>query len=149
MVTCHCLDASKLPSSWDYSYDRVLCDVPCSGLGLLPKRPEIRSRVTSDTIERLLPLQQEILKNGAKATARGGTLLYSTCTLSPPENETQIMTFLNSPEGEGFILDDLTSELPLPVQNMVSTRLPGSVLLMPPGMDSDGFFIARLRRLHA
>lgn len=148
-VTCHCLDASKLPSSWDYSYDRVLCDVPCSGLGLLPKRPEIRSRVTSDTIERLLPLQQEILKNGAKATARGGTLLYSTCTLSPPENETQIMTFLNSPEGEGFILDDLTSELPLPVQNMVSTRLPGSVLLMPPGMDSDGFFIARLRRLHA
>lgn len=146
-VSSHCLDASELPSSWNLTFDRVLCDVPCSGLGLLAKRPEIRSRVNMDTIERLVPLQQAILRNGAKATAIGGTLLYSTCTLSPMENENQIQTFLASHEGHEFALDDLTFDLPFPVCHMVSTRLPGTVLLMPPDMDSDGFFIARLRRM--
>lgn len=148
-VFSHCLDASELPSSWNLTFDRVLCDVPCSGLGLLSKRPEIRSRVNLDTIERLVPLQQAILRNGAKATAIGGTLLYSTCTLSPMENEAQIQTFLASNEGDGFALDDLTLELPITVRHMVSTRLPGTVLLMPPDMDSDGFFIARLCRIRA
>ncbi|NMA18096.1 MAG: 16S rRNA (cytosine(967)-C(5))-methyltransferase RsmB [Clostridiaceae bacterium] len=146
-VSCLCLDASRLPSTWDKSFDRVLCDVPCSGLGLLSKRPEIRSRVNLETIERLLPLQQSILRCGAKATAIGGTLIYSTCTLSPMENEAQIQMFLTSPEGREFALEDLTQDLPLPVRHMVSTRLPGAVLLMPPDMNSDGFFIARLRRM--
>ena len=75
------------------SFDRVLCDVPCSGLGVIGKKPDIREK-TLDGIENLLLTQQKILQNGAKYLAPNGRLVYSTCTVNHHENEAQIRQFL-------------------------------------------------------
>ena len=75
------------------SFDRVLCDVPCSGLGVIGKKPDIREK-TLDGIENLLLTQQKILQNGAKYLAPNGRLVYSTCTVNHHENEAQVRQFL-------------------------------------------------------
>ncbi|NLA96054.1 MAG: 16S rRNA (cytosine(967)-C(5))-methyltransferase RsmB [Clostridiaceae bacterium] len=146
-----CVHDATLPSSdFAQAFDRVVCDVPCSGLGLLQKRPEIRSRVTRESIDRLREVQQAILESGSLAVAPGGRLLYSTCTLNPQENEEQIMAFLGSEAGEAFELDDLEEEIETALceamEPPLSGRLPATVLFMPHRDQTDGFYIARLRR---
>lgn len=158
-VEQHCLDATAHRDEFDDAFDIVLCDVPCTGLGLLQKRPEIRSRVTSETVGRLLPIQRAILANGSKAVVAGGLLIYSTCTINPEENEEQVKTFLASDEGGAFELvhpDEsvlgprggvrLASEQLIP-EKLFSLRLPGALLLLPHVCHSDGFFIALMRRM--
>lgn len=144
-------DAAALEEDMTGSFDRVLCDVPCSGLGLLSKRPEIRSRVTRESIDRLRGIQGRILASGARALAPGGRLLYSTCTINPEENEEQIKDFLASEAGASFELEDLTGELLSLLGDSVhrpfSDRLPGTILFLPHLHDTDGFFLARLRRM--
>ncbi len=135
-----CLDAADHHEAFDSSFDIVLCDVPCTGLGLLQRRPEIRSRVTRETAGRLLPIQRAILRNGSRAVVPGGVLMYSTCTINPAENEDQIRDFLGSCEGKAFEAEHITTGLPS------SSRMPGTLLLLPHLAGSDGFFIARLRR---
>lgn len=75
-------------------YDLVLCDVPCSGLGVTAKKPEIRLRMTYDRIQELLPLQAAILDRAAHYVAPGGHLFYLTCTHNRQENEAQADLFL-------------------------------------------------------
>lgn len=143
-------DATREEASWKEAFELVLCDVPCSGLGLLHKRPEIRFRVTAASIDRLIGIQREILEKAATTVAPGGQLLYSTCTINPKENEDQISWFLKSPVGRSFDLVDLTGDLAgimgdeasLPM----SDRLAGTVALLPPREETDGFFIARLQK---
>ena len=77
------------------SFDRVLCDVPCSGLGVIGKKPDIREK-TLDGIENLLLTQQKILQNGAKYLAPNGRLVYSTCTVNVQENQNQVEKFLSA-----------------------------------------------------
>jgi len=157
-VDRYCIDATVHRDEFDDSFELVLCDVPCTGLGLLQKRPEIRSRVTSETVERLLPIQRAILTNGSKAVVAGGLLMYSTCTINPEENEEQVRAFLDSNEGEAFELIHLdidrigaysdncpTSEQKIP-ESPLQARLPGTLLLLPHMCHSDGFFIALMRR---
>ena len=143
-------DASQPSLEFSRAFDRVICDVPCSGLGLLQKRPEIRSRVTRESIGRLRAVQRSILESGSQAVAPGGRLLYSTCTLNPEENEEQIVVFLGSEAGEDFELDDLGGETEAALNGAMepplSGRLPSTVLFMPHRDQTDGFFIARLRR---
>lgn len=143
-------DATVVNPAWRESFDLVLCDVPCSGLGLIQKRPEIRLRVNAESIERLIGIQRDILEHAASAVAPGGRLLYSTCTLNPHENELQIERFLASEAGQTFELEDLKAELveilPGEIKLPMSERLPGSVFFWPPRDQTDGFFIARLRR---
>ncbi len=144
-------DATVAQPAWVEAFDRVICDVPCSGLGLLQKRPEIRSRVTRESIDRLRALQAAILERAASYVAPGASLLYTTCTLNPEENEDQVQAFLASDQGRTFRLDDLADELeellgaslPAPL----SDRLPATALLLPHRDGTDGFFIARLRRV--
>lgn len=71
-------------------FDRILCDVPCSGLGVLAKKPDIRYKSEND-VQKLPELQYRILKTSAQYLKNGGTLVYSTCTLNPAE----IMTSSN------------------------------------------------------
>lgn len=143
-------DATRLDPDFAGSFDLVICDVPCSGLGLLQKRPEIRGRVSRESIDRLRVLQGQILSNGARAVAPGGRLLYTTCTINPEENEKQVASFLDSGPGQAFELDWLDRELDQALGGAIppprSDRMPGTVCFMPHRDGTDGFYIARLRR---
>jgi 16S rRNA (cytosine967-C5)-methyltransferase len=122
-------------------FDRVLVDPPCSGLGTLQARPDLRWRVTAQDIEMLAQIQMAILTAGAQALRPGGVLVYSTCTLSPQENERQIERFLA--RNSHFALDDLSHEQ----QSHIHPSMSKALLTMPHRDRTAGFFIARLRRV--
>lgn len=122
-------------------FDRVLVDPPCSGLGTLQARADLRWRVTPEGVEQMSRVQASILAAGADALRPGGVLVYSTCTISPTENEHVIANFLDS--HVDFSLDDLTKE---PAFASVAGRTAGTVLTLPHRDRTAGFFIARLRR---
>ncbi len=92
-------DATKRDDSQKEQYDRVLIDAPCSGLGIIRKKPEIRYK-TKQQIESLYDTQQKILESGASYVKRGGILVYSTCTINRRENEEQVQDFLSKYEFE-------------------------------------------------
>jgi 16S rRNA (cytosine967-C5)-methyltransferase len=123
-------------------FDRVLVDPPCSGLGTLQARADLRWRVTPEHVPKLAAIQAAILAAGAAAVRPGGVLVYSTCTISPSENELQISAFLQSnPE---FGLDDLGVS---DGGGIGSPVMDGRAMLTLPQRDrTAGFFIARLRR---
>ena len=77
----------------------VLCDVPCSGLGITGRKPDIKYNVTEETIESLVPLQRSILYNGARYVKPGGRLVYSTCTVTERENRGNTDMFLKDVPG--------------------------------------------------
>jgi 16S rRNA (cytosine967-C5)-methyltransferase len=123
-------------------YDRVLVDPPCSGLGTLQARPDLRWRIEPARLAELEREQTEILAAGARALRPGGVLVYSTCTISPTENERRIATFLDA--HPDFALDDLGGELPALRHPSPDAR--ETLLTMPHRDRTAGFFIARLRR---
>lgn len=121
-------------------YDRVLVDPPCSGLGTLQSRPDLRWRASPEGIRRLAADQSEILDVAALAVAPGGRMVYSTCTLSATENERQVTAFLG--RHPSFSLDPPDSDL----RPWEHPTVPGLLLALPHRHGSDGFFIARMSR---
>jgi 16S rRNA (cytosine967-C5)-methyltransferase len=121
-------------------FDRVLVDPPCSGLGTLHARPDLRWRVSPEKISELSQAQAAILAAGARALRPGGTLVYSTCTLSAVENEQLIEQFLYG--NSDFELDDLVGEWP----SHSHPRAPRFLMTLPDRDRTAGFFIARMRR---
>jgi len=89
-------DGTVCLTELENSADCVLADVPCSGLGVIHKKPDIKWRRTEEDIEELCQIQKEILKTAAAYVKSGGTLVYSTCTILPEENRLQIEEFLKS-----------------------------------------------------
>ncbi|HEY1450474.1 MAG TPA: 16S rRNA (cytosine(967)-C(5))-methyltransferase RsmB [Solirubrobacteraceae bacterium] len=136
-------DAAR-PREQPAAFDRVLVDPPCSGLGTLQARADLRWRVSEDAVAQMAVTQRAILAAGAEALRPGGVLVYSTCTISPIENEHVIESFLDS--HDDFRLDDLASELPGYADGAPRISLPGTVLTLPHRDGTAGFFIARLRR---
>jgi 16S rRNA (cytosine967-C5)-methyltransferase len=132
-------------------FDRVLVDPPCSGLGTLQARADLRWRLTPEAVREMAHEQERILAAGAAALRPGGLLVYSTCTISPIENERLIAAFLQShPE---FSIDDLAAERPRFAGRSSggsrdrAAEIRGRCLLTLPNRDrTAGFFIARLRR---
>lgn len=108
-------------------YDAVLCDVPCSGYGVLARKPDMKLRLKPQDIDELVPVQKEILDRAAAQVRPGGRLVYSTCTLNKKENEKQVESFLAS--HPDFELDKQET--------------------IDPGKDHGGFYIARLFRKKA
>ena len=117
--------------------DVVLADVPCSGYGIIRKKPDIRYKDPT-TMAELPQLQLQILSQQARYVKKGGVLLYSTCTLLRRENEAVVCAFLQ--EHHEFTLE----ALPLPPVFPKNTD--GMLTLIPGEYDTDGFFIAKLRR---
>jgi 16S rRNA (cytosine967-C5)-methyltransferase len=118
----------------------VLVDPPCSDLGTLAARPDARWRKDPAAVAELAARQAAILQAAAQAVRPGGVLVYSTCTISPAENERPIEDFLR--QHADFALDDPPSDLPV-------WDHPGVPMLqqsLPHRDGTDGFFIARLRR---
>jgi 16S rRNA (cytosine967-C5)-methyltransferase len=122
------------------AYDRVLVDPPCSDLGTLASRPDARWRKDPAAVAELAERQDAILAVAAQAVRAGGVLVYSTCTISPAENERRIEAFLE--RHEDFELDDPPSDLPVWDHPMVPTLQQS----LPHRDGTDGFFIARMRR---
>ena len=122
------------------AYDRVLVDPPCSDLGTLASRPDARWRKTADQPARLAATQGAILRAGAAAVRPGGTLVYSTCTISPSENEGVVAAFLA--EHTAFEADDLREAVPV----WQHPSVPRHLQTLPHRDGTEGFFIARLRR---
>ena len=116
--------------------DVVVCDVPCSGLGIIRKKPDIRYKELS-ALAALPALQRAILQNASRYVKSGGTLLYSTCTLLPEENEAVTDDFLA--RNQEFSYDSFF--LPGPVG-----RVDGHMTLWPQRHGTDGFYICRMTR---
>lgn len=120
----------------DGRFDRVLCDVPCSGLGVIFKKPDIKYKPI-DKINALPQIQYEILKNASRYVKVGGTLVYSTCTLCRNENEGNIERFLK--ENHDFA--------PVDFEIGLVKSLDGYYTFFPHVTGTDGFFVAKLKRI--
>lgn len=130
-------DATVFVPQWENTMDVVIADVPCSGYGIIRKKPDIRYK-DPDTMAELPGLQLAILKNQARYVRPGGVLLYSTCTLVRKENEGVVEKFLKDHS------DFSAENLKLPPVFPENTT--GMLTLIPGEYDTDGFFICRLRR---
>lgn len=130
------LDGRKIGNLYENKADKVLVDAPCSGLGVLHRRPDARLKKTEEDIKHLPKLQNELLESGAKAVKNGGVLVYSTCTVESRENEEVVKIFLE--KHSEFSLDNTGDYLPL------KKREEKMIQLLPTRDNTDGFFIARM-----
>jgi 16S rRNA (cytosine967-C5)-methyltransferase len=139
------IEADAAANGMASGFDRVLVDPPCSDLGALASRPDARWRKSPRTIERLVELQGQILLRGLEALRPGGTLVYSTCTISRREGEEQIAALLSgAAAGEAPLLsvDDLGALAP----DLASSHDRRCLQLRPDRDTTTGFFVCRLRK---
>jgi 16S rRNA (cytosine967-C5)-methyltransferase len=114
-------------------FDAVLVDPPCTGLGVLSSRPDVRWRRRPEALGELVKLQRELLERAISLTRPGGRVVYSTCTLLAAENEDVV-------RASGVRLADVTDQFP----HLAHPRLKGALLTLPGRDHTDGFFVARL-----
>ncbi len=140
------IEADATAAGMAPGFDRVLLDAPCSDLGALASRPDARWRKSPRTIERLVEVQDSLLRNAAAVLRPGGTLVYSTCTISRRENEERIAALLRA-AGEGEVpplrLDDLGALAP----ELASSAEPRCLQIRPDRDRTTGFFVSRLTRV--
>ncbi|MCC3379788.1 16S rRNA (cytosine(967)-C(5))-methyltransferase RsmB [Paenibacillus farraposensis] len=125
------------------SFDRILLDAPCSGFGVIRRKPDLRWTKTAQDVREIAQLQHELLESVAGLLKPGGILVYSTCTIEPDENEGQLARFLSEHPEYELAKDHLFPD----VSYDVNDARRGSVQLLPQHFHSDGFYIARLRRI--
>lgn len=125
--------------------DVVLADVPCSGLGVIGRKPDIKYHATRQSLTDITILQKEILQNAVAYVRPGGILLYSTCTINPQENEKMVEWLCRS---FPLQLESMRSCLPETLPgSLLETAETGMVQLLPGIQETDGFFFARLRKM--
>lgn len=124
-IDARVMDASDLSQVEDASFDGVLCDVPCSGFGVMGRKSDLKYHLDSTAMDTLIPLQRAILEAAARKVKPLGRLVYSTCTLNKKENEKQVAAFL---------------------QRHPAFTLEAQRTYFPFEYDCDGFFIALLRK---
>ncbi|PTJ21570.1 16S rRNA (cytosine(967)-C(5))-methyltransferase RsmB [Staphylococcus simulans] len=132
-VTAFQHDATK---PYDAKYDKILVDAPCSGLGVLRHKPEIKYTQNPETVDGLVDLQLEIMNNIKDSVKPGGVIVYSTCTIEQMENENVIYTFLK--QNKDFEFE--------PFPHPRTGEEVKTLQILPQDFDSDGFFITKIRR---
>lgn len=140
------LDARRIPEELWGRADYLLVDVPCSGLGVIRRRPDLRWRVLPEEIPLYTQEQLAILKGASKCLKKGGVLLYSTCSTEPEESVEVITRFLA--EHPNFGPQDINPLVPFPLINNgdQETAKDGHLQLLPHRHGTDGFFLACLKR---
>ncbi|NGQ93815.1 16S rRNA (cytosine(967)-C(5))-methyltransferase RsmB [Brevibacillus sp. SYP-B805] len=137
-------DAWHLPDRGLGQFDRILLDAPCTGFGVIRRKPDLKWNKSADDIAEIAALQMQLLTRLSGMLAPGGLLVYSTCTIEPEENQLLVERFVA--EHPEFALDDaLVEDLPPAVAAKAETGR-GYVQILPHHFHSDGFFIARLKR---
>lgn len=140
VVETKCVDARKVLDLFEEeTFDRILIDAPCSGLGLMRRRPEIRYNKTKEDILSLQKLQLEIINEVSKTLKIGGELIYSTCTITQKENQEVVDQFLE--KNKQFS----KAEVELP-ENELQISEDGTVTIYPHQYGTDGFFISRIKK---
>jgi 16S rRNA (cytosine967-C5)-methyltransferase len=140
-ITLNVQDALMLDMDSVEKADIVIADLPCSGLGVFGKKPDIKYNMTKEKMADLVKIQREILAVVYQYVKKGGYLMYSTCTVNREENEENVHWFT---ENYPFKLENLEEYLPNKLWN--ETTKDGYIQLIPGIHDTDGFFIAKLRR---
>lgn len=124
-MQAECADARIFDASWEERADIVIADLPCSGLGVIGRKKDIKYKMTLEKEAELVALQREILKNAVRYVKPGGTLLYSTCTIHKAENEENVRW-----------LSEQYPELEVELQKQI----------FPGEEGNDGFFVARMKK---
>ena len=135
-------DATINNSSFNDKFDIVICDVPCSGIGVIKNKPEIKYKITNSYVEEISKLQYQILNNSKKYVKNDGILMYSTCTIDKRENIENINKFLK--ENKDFKLENISLN-----NSIVKASENGVLEILPDEYSCDGFFIAKLRKMEA
>ena len=139
-VTAHALDAREVDQLFDdESFDKILVDAPCSGIGLLRRKPEIRYTKTLNDSKQLHKIQLAILNAVAAKVKKGGIITYSTCTILRQENDDTVQAFLA--EHPEFELVKTTT-----ARKVKDNRHSPTLTILPSDFDSDGFFISSLKK---
>ena len=141
-VTAKRADALMFDETAKESADIVIADLPCSGLGVLKKKSDIKYRMSQQQIEELAQLQRRILKNAAAYVKPGGTLIYSTCTITKEENDMQVDWIL-----ENLPLQLVSLEGCMCEELLKNHEREGVLQLLPGREKTDGFFLAKLQKI--
>jgi 16S rRNA (cytosine967-C5)-methyltransferase len=140
-VHAKCQDATLFDLDSEDTADIVLADVPCSGYGVIGRKPDIKYRMTLSRQEEIVILQRTILDKAVKYVRKGGTLIFSTCTIAREENEDNVQWLL-----ENYPLELESLDPYLPEELHCETTAQGWLQLLPGVHKCDGFFLARFRR---
>lgn len=142
-IQAEALDSRKASEKFQpESFDRILVDAPCSGFGVLRRKPDIKYTKTSEDIERLAKLQLEILQEVAPLLKKDGVLVYSTCTIDKEENSDVVEAFLANHQ-EFSRVESVNAYLPEKIRPYINK---GEVQILPHYFGTDGFYIASLRK---
>ncbi|MEK3730980.1 16S rRNA (cytosine(967)-C(5))-methyltransferase RsmB [Paenibacillus sp. FSL M8-0334] len=138
-------DALELSSRFEpASFDRILLDAPCSGLGVIRRKPDLKWGKSPEDIAEIAALQRRLLHTAAELLRLGGLLVYSTCTIEPAENEEAVADFL-ADRADFALAEDALG--PLSRLREAALVRGGGIQILPQHFHSDGFYIARLRKL--
>ena len=136
------IDGRSLPSEWQGTFQRVLLDVPCSGLGVIRRKGDLKWRRRPEDIASLSQLQMQLLRSAFQALCSGGVLLYSACTTEPEETTEVINKFLAQ---ERLAQPVMLSPF-FPQELHAEEKIAGQIFLWPAQHNLDGFFLARIRK---
>ncbi|WP_069998174.1 16S rRNA (cytosine(967)-C(5))-methyltransferase RsmB [Cellulosilyticum sp. I15G10I2] len=134
-------DGTLFRKEWIGAFDRVLLDAPCSGLGIMKRKPDIRYSKSLQDLKGIVQLQKALVNHAVKYVKEGGVLVYSTCTLSKPENE-EMASYIA--DELGLELYDIADTIPKELHAYIKNQ--GMVQILPFVADTDGFFIAAFKK---
>ena len=140
ILETQCFDAKDLDTNLIEEFDKVLVDAPCSGLGIIRRKPELKYTKKPDNIKDITELQLAILKNSSQYVKKGGHLIYSTCTITEEENSRVIERFTKS--NSDFEIVDISGYFP-----DESNQSGPFIKVFPHKHGIDGFFISKLRKI--
>lgn len=134
-------DGTKHREEWENNFDKVLLDAPCSGLGIMKRKPDIRANKILEDLQDIAAIQKALVKEAVTYLKPGGDLIYSTCTISKVENEDMVNYMIKE---LGLELNNIVDNIPNLLKEEVEKG--GMIQILPQMANTDGFFIASLKK---